>query len=180
MAARPPEGPTTAKFQVSGIRFKDPTGAFAASLDPASNRPLRVGNYLIACSGQCPKDLGALADPCHAISARFRFGVGTYLRKGSGPHSERYIVGPVGLTRSPRDFRFGRALRFGTEAAWPATGTEGEVSLAIFPSDAVIGPPATPRMKRPQALSETHRGAGGDSPGNGRQRGAPAEALLAQ
>src|ERR1700733_14741879 len=49
-------------FQVTASRFKDPTGAYAAFLEPASKGAIRVGNYLVACQGTCPKNLAGLTD----------------------------------------------------------------------------------------------------------------------
>src|SRR5262249_35789970 len=48
-------------FQVTAWRYKDPTGAFAASLE-RNPKPVQVGNYVLACSGNCPKDLTKLAE----------------------------------------------------------------------------------------------------------------------
>ena len=47
-------------FQVKAVRYKDTTGAYAASLE-ARDHPIQVDNYLIACSGKCPNDLATLA-----------------------------------------------------------------------------------------------------------------------
>src|ERR1039458_2674275 len=49
-------------FDVSAWRFKDTTGAYAGSLDPPVGGRIRVGNYLVACQGKCPKNLPQLAD----------------------------------------------------------------------------------------------------------------------
>src|SRR5580700_6613573 len=46
-------------FRVAAWRFKDVTGAYAASLELSG---VRVGNYLVQCDGKCPKDLPQLAD----------------------------------------------------------------------------------------------------------------------
>src|SRR5579863_9854871 len=46
-------------FQVTAWRFKDTTGSYAASL---LNTGLRVGNYLVRCEGDCPKNFPQLAD----------------------------------------------------------------------------------------------------------------------
>src|SRR5580658_10235879 len=48
-------------FQLTASRFKDNTGAYAASLDPSSTSAVRVGNYLVSCQGKCPKNLAELA-----------------------------------------------------------------------------------------------------------------------
>ncbi len=121
-------------FKVTGIRYKDPTGAFAASLE-TSDRPLRVGNYLIACSGKCPKDLATLAGSLPRLSEASVSVIKDYLpRKGMVPNSERYIMGPVGLHDDlPQISESAVALQFGAEAAVARyRQPKGEVTLAIF------------------------------------------------
>src|SRR5665213_1287676 len=49
-------------FAVTAFRFKDVTGAYAASLDSSAKGAIRVGNYLVRCQGKCPKNLADLAD----------------------------------------------------------------------------------------------------------------------
>jgi hypothetical protein len=83
-------------FQVAALRFKDPTGAYAASLEQPG---IRVGNYLVECTGKCPKNLPQLLDASlpHVSHASIPT-LSQYLpSKGILPHSERYILGPVGL-----------------------------------------------------------------------------------
>ena len=50
------------RLPLTAWRFKDVTGAYAASLEPAPITHTRVGNYLISCEGKCPKNLAELAD----------------------------------------------------------------------------------------------------------------------
>ena len=54
-------------FVVLAQRFKDSTGAYAAALE-MREPPLQVGNYLITCSGNCPKNLASLVDTLPKIS----------------------------------------------------------------------------------------------------------------
>ena len=54
-------------FVVSAQRFKDSTGAYAAALE-MPQPPLQVGNYLITCSGHCPKNLASLVDTLPKLS----------------------------------------------------------------------------------------------------------------
>ncbi len=49
-------------FQVKAERFKDPTGAYAASLEPSNRLKSRSANYLLSCDGKCPLDLASLAE----------------------------------------------------------------------------------------------------------------------
>src|ERR1700734_855262 len=83
-------------FRVTAWRFKDPTGAYAASLELSG---VRVGNYLVQCEGDCPKDLAQLADrSLPKVSHTSIPTLNTYLPpKGLLPRSERYILGPLGL-----------------------------------------------------------------------------------
>ena len=83
-------------FQVTAWRYKDTTGAYAASLELPG---VRVGNYVVQCVGKCPKDLPQLADAgLPHVSHTSVPTLNTYLPpKGLIPHSERYILGPVGL-----------------------------------------------------------------------------------
>src|SRR5450631_2532360 len=94
------EGADYGSFQVTADRFKDTTGAYAVSLDSPSG--FRVGNYVVTCKGKCPKDLAQLADASLPhVSHTSVPTLNTYLPpKGLLPHSERYILGPVGLKAS--------------------------------------------------------------------------------
>lgn len=131
-------------FQVTAWRFKDTTGAYAASLKLGG---VRVGNYLVRCNGKCPKDLPQLADAAlpnvsHATIPTLN----TYFPpKGMLPHSSRYILGPVGLKASASDIP-ASAVDFDF-------GTEGELAryrTAAGPMTLVIFSFPTPSMARQQ------------------------------
>jgi hypothetical protein len=89
-------------FKVAAWRFKDATGAYAGYLEllqPYISSFL-VGNYLVQCQGECPKGLPQLADAslphishgsAPTLSAYFPL-------KNLVPRSERYVLGPEGLT----------------------------------------------------------------------------------
>jgi hypothetical protein len=83
-------------FRLDAWRFKDPTGAYAASLEQPG---IRVGNYLVECTGKCPKNLAQLLDSSlPRVSHASIPTLSEYLpSKGRLPHSERYVLGPVGL-----------------------------------------------------------------------------------
>jgi len=138
------------QFQVTSEKFRDTTGAFAASLEPLPEPGAAgylIGNYVVICHGNCPKDLQKLAStalpsPSHAAIPA----LGAYLpRKGLIPHSERYIVGPVGLrANTPQIPESAVAFPFGTEgefALYKAPG--GDQALLIFSYP-------TPQMARQQ------------------------------
>ena len=121
-------------FVVSAQRFKDSTGAYAAALE-MPQPPLQVGNYLITCTGNCPKNLAGLVDALPKMSRAALPTLRNYLPlKGLVAHSERYILGPAGLQAaapqipaSAVNFEFapeGHLARYRTSA--------GEATLAIF------------------------------------------------
>jgi hypothetical protein len=137
-------------FQVTAWRFKDTTGAYAASLELSG---VRVGNYLVECDGKCPKDLPQLADSAlPKVSHASIPTLNTYLPlKGLVPHSERYILGLLGLRANAPEIP-ASAVNFDF-------GTEGE--LAKYRSGvllAVFSFP-TPSMAR-QQLPEFQKIAG--------------------
>jgi len=120
-------------FQVSAWRFKDPTGAYAASQELSG---VRVGNYLVRCEGKCPKDLSQLvgASLPHVSGAPVPT-LESYLpSKGLLPRSERYILGPVGLKADAPDIPASAVnFDFGTEGEVARYRTPaGAVTLAIF------------------------------------------------
>jgi hypothetical protein len=91
------EGANYGQFTVEARRFKDSTGAYAASLE-STEHPLLVGNYLIGCTGRCPKDLAALVEKLPKFSHAALPALRNYLpAKNMVAHSERYILGPAGL-----------------------------------------------------------------------------------
>jgi hypothetical protein len=121
-------------FQVTAWRFKDTTGAYAASLETPSS--FRVGNYVVTCQGKCPKDLPKLADASlPQVSHTSVPTLGTYLpSKGLLTHSERYILGPEGLKANAPEIPASAVdFEFGTEGEAAHYRTPaGAVTLAIF------------------------------------------------
>jgi hypothetical protein len=122
------------RFEILAQRYKDSTGAYAASLEMAQ-APLQVGNYLITCTGNCPKNLATLVDSLPKLSHAALPTLRNYLpSKDLVPHSERYILGPVSLaSAAPQipaaavDFEFapeGDIARYRTST--------GVATLAIF------------------------------------------------
>jgi hypothetical protein len=134
-------------FRVTAARFKDSTGAFAASLEDAS---LRVGNYAVACRGKCPKDLAVLAAKAlPGVSGSAIPTLPGYLPDAKKiPRSERYILGPVGLKTFSPDIPAGpAAFQLGAEGAAARYQTpQGEQTLVIFSYP-------TPGMARQQAAA---------------------------
>ncbi|MBZ5609531.1 MAG: hypothetical protein LAP38_14815 [Acidobacteriia bacterium] len=121
-------------FKVQASRYKDTTGAYAASLE-SSEHPLLVGNYMITCSGKCPKNLASLADALPRISHAPMPLLKSYLpAKGMIAHSERYIMGPAGLHANlPQIRESAVALQFGTEGMTARYHSpKGELVLAVF------------------------------------------------
>ena len=123
-------------FQLSAQRFRDVTGAYAASLDPANKDALRVGNYLVTCQGKCPKNLAALADASlpHVSHGSLPSLPAYFASKNLVRHSERYILGPVGLAaNAPEIPASAVGFDFGTEGEIARYRTpSGPVTLAVF------------------------------------------------
>jgi hypothetical protein len=121
-------------FQVTASRFKDTTGAYAASLESPSS--LRVGNYVVTCQGKCPKDLPQLADASlPQLSHNSVPTLDTYLpSKSLLPRSERYILGAQGLSANAPEIPASAVnFDFGTEGEIARYRTPaGPVMLAIF------------------------------------------------
>jgi hypothetical protein len=120
-------------FQVTAWRFKDTTGAYAASLQPSG---VRVGNYVVRCEGKCPKDLAQLADASlpHVSHGSIPT-LSTYFpAKGLLPRTERYILGPLGLKADAPDIPAAAVnFDFGTEGEIAHYRTPaGPVMLAVF------------------------------------------------
>jgi hypothetical protein len=135
-------------FQITAWRFKDPTGAYAASLEPANKNAIRVGNYVVTCDqGTCPKDLAGLAGAGlpHVSGGALPTLGGYFEPKNVIPQSERYILGPVGLASAAPEIPAPAALfDFGTEAELTRYRTPaGSVSLVVFSF-------ATPSLARQQ------------------------------
>jgi hypothetical protein len=122
------------RFQVSATRYKDSTGAYAAWLE-AQGKPIQVGNYVITCTGNCPKNLANLAETLPRISHAPLPALASYLpAKNKVPRSERYILGPSGLAlNAPQIPESAVAFQFGTEgeiARYKMPG--GGTTMAIF------------------------------------------------
>jgi hypothetical protein len=130
-------------FQVTASRFKDTTGAYAASLELSG---VRVGNYLVRCAGKCPKDLPQLADAgLPNVSHTSVPTLNTYLPpKGLLLRSERYILGPLGLKANAPDIP--------TSAVNFDFGTEGEIARYRTPAGtlllAIFSFPAPPMARQ--------------------------------
>ena len=134
-------------FEVTASRFKDVTGAYAASLDPSAKGAIRVGNYLVSCTGRCPNNLAALADAGlpHVSHGSLPTLSGYFPAKSMLPRSDRYILGPMGLAADAPGIPAQAALfDFGTEAQLVRYQTPaGPVSLIVFSF-------ATPSLARQQ------------------------------
>jgi len=124
------------QFQITAQRFKDVTGAYAASLEPANKNSVRVGNYLVSCEGKCPKDVASVADASlpkvshgslPTLSAYFP-------AKNLVPHSQRYILGPVGLKANASAIPASAVnFDFGTEGEIGHYRTSaGDLTLGVF------------------------------------------------
>lgn len=132
-------------FKVTAEQFKDTTGAYAAALEHGVPS-VQVGNYVISCTGKCPKDLPALSESLPHVSHAPLPTLGSYFpEKGLVPRSERYILGPVGVQAfAPQIPAAAVAFQFGTEGQIARYRTsQGEQTLAIFSYP-------TPEMARQQ------------------------------
>ncbi len=117
-------------YKVTALKFKDPTGAYAATLSLKGAKQL--GNYVLTCEGKCPTDFSV---PLASVSGTPLPILRTYLpERGQIPGSERYVVGPVGLSQaSPQVTPDAAAFQFGTEAALARYHSgKNEATLAIF------------------------------------------------
>ena len=137
------------QFQVTAAQYSDPTGAFAAALErPAT--PLQVGNYVISCVGACPKDLAKLADSALPRISRAALPIlPHYLpAKDRVAHSERYVLGPIGLKSiAPAIPESLAAFQFSPEAAIASYHTrKGDQLLAVLSYP-------TPQIARDQAAA---------------------------
>jgi hypothetical protein len=126
-------------FQVTATRYKDSTGAYAAWLE-SSGKAIQVGNYVVTCSGKCPKNLAELADSgLPAVSHAPLPILGNYLpSRNQIPHSERYILGPQSLKQNaPQIPESAVAFQFGTEgetAHYRILQNEATVALFSYPT----------------------------------------------
>src|SRR5262249_27274974 len=121
-------------FKVSAVRYKDSTEAYAAALKEA-NRPLQAGNYLIACTGSCPKNLAALVDSLPHISHAPVPTLTNYLpSKGLVAYTERYILGPADLQEAASQIpESAVGFQFGTEGELARYRIgRGEAIVAVF------------------------------------------------
>jgi len=133
------------RFQVTATRYKDSTGAYAGWLE-TEGKPLQVGNYVITCGGNCPKNLADLAEVLPRISHGPLPALGSYFpAKNLVPHSQRYILGPAGLAQNaPQIPEAAVAFQFGTEgeiARYKVSGSEKTLAIFSYP---------TPGMARQQ------------------------------
>ena len=123
-------------FQVKAERFKNTRrSVYAASFESSPDPTSRVGNYLVLCRGNCPKNLVKLADA--ALPGVSRAAVPTlssYLPvKGLVPHSERYIIGPATLRASGAQIpESALAFQFGTEGVFAYTRPRPETRRSRF------------------------------------------------
>ena len=126
---------TETKGQITTWKFQDSTAALAGLgevLATTPDRVERIGNYVVACHGKCPKDLAQFA-PGHRDKAIAPFY--SYLPIATRvPRSERYILGSQGLQRNlPQVAEPSAAFQFSTEAAAARYRTpQGERTVAIF------------------------------------------------
>ncbi len=121
-------------FTVLAQRYKDSTGAYAAALE-LHDRPLQVSNYLITCTGHCPKELASLVGALPKLSRAALPALRNYLpAKDLDPRSERYILGPAGLRKAaPQIPEAAVNFEFGPEAEIGRYRTaHGEATLAVF------------------------------------------------
>jgi hypothetical protein len=137
-------------FQVTASQFKDPTGAFAASLGPSGRSGIRVGNYLVTCQGKCPRNLAALSEAGlpHVSHGSLPSLPNYFPSKNLLPRSERYILGPAGLAANVPEIPTAAAVfDFGTEAELARYRTPaGTVALVVFS----FPTPSVARQQLPQ------------------------------
>jgi hypothetical protein len=138
------------RFQVSATRYKDSTGAYAGWLETEGN-PVQVGNYVITCTGNCPKNLEKLAEALPRISHAPLPALGSYFpTKNLVPHSQRYVLGPAGLAQNaPQIPESAVAFQFGTEGEIARyrvlrNKPENDATVAVFSYP-------TPQIARQQA-----------------------------
>jgi hypothetical protein len=121
-------------FSVTGQRYKDSTGAYAAALEMRET-PLQVGNYLITCKGNCPKNLASLVKELPKMSRAALPTLRNYLpAKNIVARSERYVLGPAGLAAAaPQIPAAAVNFDFAPEGDIARYRTpNGEATLAVF------------------------------------------------
>jgi len=121
-------------FVVVAQRYKDSTGAYAASLE-MHEHPLQVGNYLLTCTGNCPKNLAGLVETLPKLSHNALPALRNYLpAKNIVPRSERYILGPTGLgAAAPQIPASAINFEFSPEGSLARyRSSPGEAILAVF------------------------------------------------
>ncbi len=122
------------KFKVSAARYKDSTGAYAAWLE-TEGHPIQAGNYVVTCTGTCPRNLAELAEVLPRIShAPLPSLSGYFPAKNQVPQSLRYILGPAALKQNaPQIPESAAAFQFGTEGEIARyLIAKNEATLAIF------------------------------------------------
>jgi hypothetical protein len=130
------DGGDYGNFRLTVWRFKDVTGAYAASLEESNKGAIRVGNYLLGCQGKCPKDLADLAATGlpHVSHGSLPTLADYFPSKNLLPRSQRYILGPVGLAASAPEIPAAAArFDFGTEAQLARYRVPGgALALVVF------------------------------------------------
>ena len=111
-------------FTITAYRFKDPTGAFAASewLAAKETAAMPLGNYVVTCSGNCPAPPQLTQRLAGWTPPGINHGPYPLLPSwlpaaGVVPHSERYVLGPASLAAfAPRIPAEAAAFQFSPEA----------------------------------------------------------------
>ncbi len=124
------------RFRVTAYQFDDSTGAYAASL-LLENKPRVFGSYALVCTGACPApaEYAELLKYLPGRTGGALPGLGSYLpTAGRVPGSERYITGPVSISRfAPRIPAKTAGFQFSAEAATAKYHTPaGDADVAVF------------------------------------------------
>jgi hypothetical protein len=144
-------------FTATAWRFRDSTGAFAASQWLRKSQVIASGNYLLRFEGHPPAQavIDALRLPGQSFAA-LPVVRGYLPAPGLIPNSERYILGPASLQRfEPSLPAQAAAFQFGTEAQTGRYRSKsGELDLAIFsyPTPGMARQQATEFQKLPGAV----------------------------
>ena len=137
------------KYTISAWRFSDATGSYAAyeEMRPVDAKPVEssglgvanaadelvsVGNYLFLFKGHKPneEELNHVVGTAPKYAQSPRPNIGKYLPPGMDPSSERYVMGPDGLTKYlPQVSPSTAAFHFSAEAQ---TARYGKATLAVF------------------------------------------------